>query len=266
LITAGFFNPVHPDTVMVLGDAGVHYLSTLKPAARRALPRALRKKGLAALILPRGVRADPRWRKAGVATWRTTRPAHEAVHALRGLLAETQARTGTLHGVLVAVHGVGVLVTGPAGAGKSALALDLVSRGHVLIADDAVDVRRIADGVLTGHCPALLRGYLETRGLGLLDVKALHGARAARASQRIELVAALAPGRASRAAERLAGRRGRRTILGVALPSISLPARLGHNLPALVEAACLDQRLRDEGDDAAAAFEQRQARALKRST
>lgn len=256
---------------MVLGEAGAHYLSTLKPAARAALPCALKKKGLAALIVPRGIRADAAWSKAGVATWRTRKPAHEAVHALRGLLAGINAGSTTVHGVLMAVHGVGVLIAGAAGAGKSALALDLVSRGHVLIADDAVDVQRRAAGVLVGHCPPLLRGYLETRGLGLLNVKALHGARATRAAQRIELVVNLVPGRASRASERLSGRRGSRRILGeslpaISLPAISLPAGLGHNLPALVEAACLDQRLRDEGEDAAAAFEQRQARALKRTS
>lgn len=250
---------------MVLGEAGVHFLSTLKPAARGALPRALRKKGLGALIVPPGIRIGAQWRKAGVAVWRSTRPAHEAVHALRQLLAQTQARSEILHGVLLAVHGIGVLITGAAGTGKSALALDLVSRGHALIADDAVQVRRLGPGVLAGECPPLLEGYLETRGLGVLDVKALHGARAVRESQRIELIVALDAQDRIRASDRVSGRRGSRRVLGERLPVISLSSRLGHTLPALVEAACLSQRLRDEGEDSSAAFEQRQARAIRNS-
>lgn len=253
---------------MVLGDAGVDYLASLKPAERRRLPRALARKGLAALVLPAGITVEPAWQRAGIALWQGEGSAPDAVLALRRLLAREQRRHLTIHGVLVSVHGIGVLITGDPGSGKSVLALDLVSRGHALIADDAVEVTREAAGVLTGCAPKLLRGMLETRGLGLVDVRALHGAKASQAVERVELVITLDAakgGKAPRAADRLEGRRGKLKILGVSLPVLSLAARLGHNLPALVEAACLDQRLRDDGADAAAAFEQRQARAIRRS-
>lgn len=248
---------------MVLGDAGAHYLATLKPAARRALPRQLRRKGLAALVVPRGMKAGPGWQTAGIEVWESRQSAHDAVYALRQILEQATVPAATMHGVLLSVHGVGLLLTGPAAVGKSALALDLVSRGHALVADDVVEVRRPAAGVLIGVCPMLLRGYLETRGLGVLDLRALHGPGAVRASQRIELVVNLVAG-VLKGTERLSGRRGSRRILGEKLPALSLPARLGHNLAALVEAACLDQRLRDEGRDAAASLGRRQARAMKR--
>ena len=266
-ITAGFFNPVHPDTVMVLGDAGAHYLSTLKPAARRALPRALRRRGLRVLVAAPGQKLDPAWARAGIEIRESRVAAHETVLRLRELLREAAVESRTVHGTLLSVHGIGVLLSGKPGAGKSALALELVARGHRLVADDVVEIRREAAGVLTGHCPPLLKGYLETRGLGLVDIRKLHGEAAAAPRARLELIVELGAGGKPRAADRLKGRRGRRRILGEAVAVLSLPPELVHNRAALVEAAALAQRLRDEGEDAAATFEQRQARAIgRRST
>lgn len=267
--TIGFFNPAHPCATQVLGDAGAEFLAKLGNREHAVLARRLRARGARALIVARGAAlASPgAFARAGIAVTHDDRPAHEIVHALRQeQLEHEQART-TLHGVFLDVHDVGVLVTGPSGSGKSALALDLVARGHVLVADDAVDVRRPAPGLLTGHCPPLLLGYLETRGLGVLDVRAMHGAPAVRPHRRLDLVVRLVPGRgrALRPRERLEGRRGRRRILGESVPVVSLPAGLGHNLAPLVEAACLDQRLRLEGADAPGALMRRQLRATRRN-
>jgi HPr kinase/phosphorylase len=157
---------------------------------------------------------------------------------------------------------VGVLIEGAAGAGKSALALELLGRGHALVADDAVELRRPAPGVVVGHAPGVLRGYLETRGLGVLDVRRMHGRAALRPGARVSLVVRLGGRRRLSATQRLGGRRGVRRILGEPVPVLSL-APASHNLAALVEAACLDQRLRDDGIDAAGALGRRQARALR---
>ena len=263
-MNAGFFNPVHASAVQVLGDAGAHYLAALKPAQARALPARLRRKGLRVLIACGGAQVGAAWRKAGIEVLESSIPAHEIVYALRRAFAQANTRRITVHGVFVSVHGTGLLIAGPAAVGKSALALELVARGHALVADDAVEIRRPAAGVLTGHCPPLLHGYLETRGLGVLDVKALHGARAIGGQQRLDLIVDLRAGRArAKAAERLGGRRSRRRILGEPVPVLSLSSRLGHNLVTLVEAACLDQKLRQDGADAGARLAQRQARALK---
>jgi HPr kinase/phosphorylase len=263
--TAGFFNPVHPWTVQVLGDAGRAYLAQAGAAARSALPAKLARRGTALLIAAGDHDDLSAWQAAGVVGLHSARPAHEVVFALRAALAQQQAARVVLHGVLLSVHGVGVLVEGAAGAGKSLLALDLVARGHALVADDAVDVVRPAAGILVGRSPRVLQGYLEARPLGVLDLEGMHGARAVRGRQRLDLVVRLQPGRARplAAAERLAGRRGTRRILGVRLPRLSLALRLGHNLAPLVEAACLDQRLRLDGVDAAAALSRRQARAVR---
>lgn len=170
-----------------------------------------------------------------------------------------------LHGVLLEVHGLGVLVQGPAGIGKSTLARELLARGHRLVADDMVELSRPAAGVLVGRSPDLLRGQLEVRGLGILDVRKLYGRAAVRDAVRVDLVIELL--RRPRASlDRLRGQRGRRRVLGVTLDRVSLPAgsaAVRNNLAGLVETACLDQELRLLGLAADGDFERRQLRAIK---
>jgi serine kinase of HPr protein (carbohydrate metabolism regulator) len=175
----------------------------------------------------------------------------------------------TLHGVFLEVFGIGVLITGRSGLGKSELALELLSRGHRLIADDAVELLRRGAG-LVGRCPPLLAGFLEARSLGVLNVRRLFGRASLRASAPLHLVIELdAPGQTSASAsgiERLSGRRGQRELLGVAVPEISIPIRLGHNLAVLVEAACRDLALRRKGYRADEHFSRRQLEAIRRSS
>jgi len=267
---AGLFNPVHPWTVQVLGEAGTAYLSKLTPAARTRLAKKLAAGGTISLIVARGgALADPRpWTSAGIDVQYRQRQAHEEVYALRRDAA-ARGRHAVLHGVLLEVYGVGVLIEGPAGVGKSAQALELLGRGHALVADDAVEICRPAPSVLIGRCPGVIEGYVETRGLGVLDVRRMHGVRAVRNRARLDLIVRLVPGRprALTPSERLGGRRGTRRVLGEPVPVLSLPARLrqtGHNLAALVEAACLDRRLQLDGVDAPAALAKRQARAIRK--
>jgi HPr kinase/phosphorylase len=265
--TAGFFNPVHPWTTQVLGEAGLAYLATLKPAARKALARTLGAAGMKTLVAARGIAIPDRstWRAAGIACETRDAPAHEIVLALREQLAGSDALREVAHGVLMEVHGVGVLVEGAAGAGKSLLALDLISRGHALIADDAIELVRPAPGILLGRCPEVLEGYLASRDLGVVDVLRMHGSRALRKQCRMDLVVKLVRGRrAPDASQVLSGQRSTRQLLGEKIPALSLPAQTGHNLAALVEAACLDRRLRLDGIEADVALSRRQARAIER--
>lgn len=141
--------------------------------------------------------------------------------------------------MLVRVHGTGVLILGAAGSGKSALALELVSRGHQLVADDAVELRA-ANNRLTGQCPRALRGLLEVRGLGILDLRRLYGARFVRMQSQIHLVLKLKPGVI--AFDRLRGNYRPLRLQGVVLPCLSLPTSLGHNLAVYTETACLQLR------------------------
>jgi serine kinase of HPr protein (carbohydrate metabolism regulator) len=170
----------------------------------------------------------------------------------------------TLHGVLLEVHGIGVLLTGSSGVGKSELALELLARGHKLVADDAAQVAR-RGRKLVGTCPPLLSGFLEARSLGILNVRRLFGAGALRARTNLELVIELDLPEAlsDSGLERLSGRRGARAILGVDVAEISIPIRLGHNLAVLVEAAARDHQLRSRGYHADADLSARQLRAMK---
>ncbi|NKF24057.1 hypothetical protein [Solimonas marina] len=170
----------------------------------------------------------------------------------------------TLHGVFMRVHGTGVLLTGASGVGKSELALELLTRGHRLVADDAVDfsVRR---GFIIGRAPRLLRGFMEARSLGILNITKLYGSRSVIARQRLDLVVHLEAPRIvwDSGMERLGGRRSQVDILGVELPEITVPIRLGHNLAVLVEAACRDQQLRLQGYRADIDLIERQAREIR---
>lgn len=172
----------------------------------------------------------------------------------------------TLHGVFLAVFGEGVLIVGQSGLGKSELALELLARGHRLIADDAVEFSR-QDGRLTGRCPPLLQDFLEARSLGVLNIRKLFGRSRLQASAALDLVIALdLPAAATPSGlERLSGLRASREILGLQVPEISIPIRLGHNLAVLVEAACRDLKLRRKGYEADQDFSRRQLDAIRRS-
>ncbi len=165
-----------------------------------------------------------------------------------------------LHGVFLDILGLGVLITGESGIGKSELALELLSRGHKLVADDAPEFERTADHQLLGRAPALLKNFLEVRGLGILDARAMFGARAIRRKKLLELVIRLAHPAADGLPhhDRLSGSRSEQAVLGVTIPQITLPVMPGHNLAVLVEAACRDHKLRRRGYSAAQAFERRQ--------
>ena len=171
----------------------------------------------------------------------------------------------TLHGVFLEVFGEGVLITGRSGLGKSELALELLARGHHLVADDAVEFERRGD-TLEGRCPPLLEGFLEARSLGVLNIRRLYGPRALRKSAALDLVIELdAPTAPVSGMERLSGHRGRREILGIGVAEISIPIRLGHNLAVLVEAACRDLKLRRQGYRADEDFSRRQLDAIRRA-
>lgn len=168
------------------------------------------------------------------------------------------------------MFGLGVLLSGPSGVGKSELALELLTRGHRLVADDAIDFSLDAEGRLIGHCPPLLRGFLEARSLGILNIGEMFGAGSLISSHRIDLIIRLEfrqeiPDHTQQALERLEGRRKTVRLLDVDLPEISIPIRLGHNLSVLVEAACRDHKLRQTGYRADEDFSARQSQAIHAS-
>lgn len=244
---AGFFHPSLPRSLQIIGCAAVAGSDTNPWAS--ALPRAI-------VVTPEASAADWSQQAArfGVPVYRSEWSSPVTVDRLRTALNTRTAPRQLLHATLVRVLDLGVLLQGASGSGKSELALDLVSRGHALVADDAVEVVRPAAACLTGECSPALRGYIEVRGLGILDVRACYGDDAVADRTRIDLSIRIDDaGSTGAPMDRVHGRRQTLELLGVALPEILLPARLGHNA-VMVEAACRDHWLRLNGYVASEAF------------
>lgn len=252
---------------MVCGLAAERWLATATdPAARCA---ALLQRGGQALLLAQDGRHCPAFAEFVAAhyagqRWLSPRSEVELLAALRSRLVETLPVV-TVHGVLLCVHRLGVLLSGDSGVGKSELALELLSRGHQLVADDAVELCRPSHTLLLGRSPALLSGFIEVRGLGILDARALYGAGAIAHRTRLDLIIELRDPNTvggDAASARLHGQRGVRRLLEVAVPTITLSRRLGHNLAVLTEAGCRDHWLRLGGYCADTAFIDRQQRLI----
>lgn len=163
------------------------------------------------------------------------------------ILSEALSPSTRVHGVLVNVYGLGVLIQGGAGIGKSECALELVKRGHILVADDIVEIERKRGSVLNGKCPVMLQHYMEVRGLGIIDVEMLFGVGAILESSPIEMEVRLLPAEKQHVYDRIGLEQNTSRILDVDIPSISIPVTPGRNLAVLIEVAALNQRLKKQG-------------------
>jgi HPr kinase/phosphorylase len=165
------------------------------------------------------------------------------------------SQTTSTHGVLVDVLGIGVLITGTSGVGKSEVALDLVHRGHRLVADDIVDIRKQPPGVVYGSPSEIIRHHMEIRGLGIINIKDLFGVTAVRKRKKIDLAVQLVPWDPEEEYERIGVDEDHTHILGVAIPRITLPLRAGRIISTLVEVAARDRLLKDQGIHSAREFQ-----------
>jgi HPr kinase/phosphorylase len=264
----GSLNCIHPNRLQVVGYPELVYLADLGPTAHDETVRKLFSARPAAVIFSDDIDPEPLVVElaADTATPLLCSPLgdEDIIGRLRYFLTHALAESTTVHGVFMEVLGMGVLLVGDPAIGKSELALDLIARGHRLIADDAPQFARVAPESLDGTCPALLRDFLEVRGLGVLNIRAMFGESAVTQSRHLNLVISL---RAMSAAElasidRLAGSLSGRNILGVTVPEVTMPVAPGRNLAILVEAAVRHQILRIRGYDAGVDFIERQARAM----
>ncbi len=195
----------------------------------------------------------------------TDEPAAFVIEVLRAYLSKHFADRTTVHGVFMDILGLGVLITGESGLGKSELGLELITRGHGLVADDAVDLYRINQTVVTGRCPELLSNLLEVRGIGLLDIRAIFGETAVRRKMRLTLIVHLVRKETmERDYERLPQEPLKEDVLGVGVRKVVLPVVAGRNIAVLVEAAVRNTILQLRGINTYEEFVERHRRAMER--
>jgi HPr kinase/phosphorylase len=260
LALTGYTQYVAYGRVQIVGASEIGYLRTLGPARRRLLLRRLCRCRISCFVVTKGL-APPRELIAeanarGIPVLATPAASTAFIKLLSAFLDDRLAMRVHLHAVLVDVFGLGVLILGESGIGKSECALDLIDRGHRLVADDVVEIKRLGSA-LVGTSPALTRHHMELRGLGVINIKELYGVSSLRASKRVELVVSLERWGADKDYDRLGLRRESHDVLGVAVPQIRLPIAPGRNNAMLVEVAARNQLLRERGYDAARRFARR---------
>jgi HPr kinase/phosphorylase len=267
LAVAGVDDELPSGRVLVFGESEVRFLERLEPAARAARLRELLRRDLPCLLVTGGLEAPTELtteaERAGVPLLRTALATNVAIARLTVRLEDRLAPRETRHGVLMDILGLGVLLTGESGIGKSECALDLIGRGHRLVADDTVEIRCRGEAVLIGTCPEISRHHVEVRGLGLINVTDLFGVSATRSSKRVELIVRLERWEASREYDRLGLDTESEQILGVGVPVVTMPVGPGRNLAMLVEVAARNQLLRTRGRHAAQALAERLERRLE---
>ena len=255
LALSGFDAYLHGGRALIFGESEVRYLETLTPDERSAALRRVFSHTLPCVLVTGGlappaeaiVEAD----RAGVPLLLTRATTPDAMSRLSAVLDTYLAPRGIVHGVLLDILGLGVLVIGESGIGKSECALDLVVRGHRLVADDVVELRCRAQAFVIGTCPELTRHHMEIRGLGLINVQDLFGVASTRSSKRVELVVQLERWEHGREYDRLGIDEESYEIVGTKLPMIRMPVAPGRNVSILVEVAARNQLLRARGHHSA---------------
>jgi len=264
----GHLNFIHTHRIQVIGHSEYAYLDQLSDSARRETLDRLFTDSTDVILLANGLPADEalrgRARETGISLWRSDLSSHNLISHIEYHYTQHYSPSITLHGVFLEVIGMGVLITGEAAMGKSELALELISRGHRLIADDTPEFARVAPDILSGRCPPMLQDLLEVRGLGILDIRAMFGDTAIKFSKYLRLIVHLRRMSEHELAglDRLKGSQRMRNILGVEIPEITLPVAPGRNLAVLVETAARNHILLQRGHDAAAKLIERQQRRL----
>ncbi len=264
----GHLNLIHPNRIQVLGTAELRYLDGLGKNSHADAIKQLFASAPAAVVVADGEAVSEELEETAERTatplFATPLPSHKIISHLHYQISNDLADKIILHGVFMEILGMGVLLTGESGIGKSELALELITRGHRLIADDAPEFSRTAPDRLTGRCPSALQEFLEVRGLGVLNIRAMFGDSAIKPSNDLRLIIHLQrmDDDALRRIDRLQGSRQTRTILDVEVPQVTLPVAPGHNLAVLAEGAARNHILALSGYDAAEEFMARQRRLM----
>lgn len=263
----GFLSLIHSTRIQIIGREEFDWLGSLEAEVRRKVLARIMDGRPAAIIVANGLEvADDLRSLAEATTTPLLTSGHndwELVNFLEYQVARRLAQREILHGVFMEIFTIGVLITGEAGTGKSELALELLTRGHRLIADDAPEFTQLMPDVVEGSCPPVLKDCLEVRGLGILNIRRMFGDAAIKASKYLRLIIHLhLPDDHALNADRLEGNDSQRQVLDLQIPQINLPVLAGRNLAVIAEAAVRDFMLRMKGFDAAAEFVERHGRLL----
>lgn len=265
----GHMNFIHPFRVQVVGPAEIAYLNTLSEAEQSATLHKLLVEELGAVLVC-GIGAAPSYMIAPcnashVPLLTSPHPSPHVVDVLRLYLSRVLAASTTLHGVFLDVLEMGVLITGASAIGKSELALELISRGHGLIADDIVEVDRVSPELIEGRCPEVLRDFLEVRGIGILNIRTTFGETAVRPRKSLKLIVHLEDlsDEQFKRLDRMSVNASYQEVLGVKIRKVVIPVAAGRNLAVLVETAVRNFVLNLRGIDPTREFIERQAKLME---
>ena len=269
--TVGYLNLVHPNKVQVLGIEEAHYLDSLSADELGANLARMFDSRPVAVVFSDGLDISEavleRGRSSPTALIRSARRSHELLTYLQYHVSRALARKTTLHGVYMEVFTMGVLITGGAGSGKSELALELLTRGHRLVADDAPEFTKISPELIDGTCPAVLQDCLEVRGLGVLNVRHMFGDSAIKLNKFLRLIIHLEvpkKRKLDRDSDRLHSNSDLQDVLDIPVARITIPVMAGRNLAVMAEAAVRDFMLKAKGYNAASEFIERHSRMMQR--
>lgn len=250
----GFFKIFSYERIQVIGNQELEYMLTLDLETRRERLRKIFEYKIPAMIITGGYEGFPEFLEFAEEferpLFKTELPATKFISKLLGYLDDVLAPKTTIHGVLVEVFGMGILLVGKSGVGKSETALELLKRGHRLVADDAVEITRI-DEMLKGTSPELIRHFMEIRGIGILDIKRLYGLGAVKKWEAIDLAINLEQWDRQKEYDRVGIDENYLDILGVKIPKLTIPVKPGRNLAMIVEVAARNNRQKQFGYNAA---------------
>lgn len=255
---AGYFDHYEPMRLQIMGNVEMSYLAKLSPQDRAVTIDRLFSYKFPALLIARGIEPDELClamaKKHNITILRSPDPTSMVVSTIISYLKGALAPRITRHGVLVEVYGEGILLMGDSGVGKSEAAVELLKRGHRLIADDAVEIRKIDDNLLVGTAPELIRNYIELRGIGIINVAKLFGMGAVRTENEINLVVNIVPWNTQEVYDRLGLEEHFTDILGVKIPMNTIPITPGRNLAMILEVAAMNNRQKKMGYNSALEF------------